>query len=196
MSKMPGQILIAYDFSDSSALALRHALNLALAEGREREFHFLLVLDPHKGIGLRPPKAKVDYTYAEEVQTLAAQEITNAFNDVGVDQDINTIVHVRIGDPAQEILAVADEIGAHLIVMGSHGRKGLKKLVLGSVSERVVREAQCPVTVTRERTYADVKRDKIVDATADQRGEHYVAPHRFHYTPAQGTKRDKAWVLY
>jgi nucleotide-binding universal stress UspA family protein len=196
MKKQPGQILIAYDFSDSSVVALHHGLNLALAEGREREFHFLLVLDPHKGIGLKPPTGKVDYTYAEEVQQLATEEIKSAFNSVGVDQDVHTIIHVRIGDPAEEILQLAEEIGAHLIVMGSHGKKGLKKLVLGSVSERVVREAKCPVTVTRQRTYADVERAEIVDATPEQRGEHYVPPHRFHYHPSHEQKRDKAWILY
>lgn len=196
MSKQPGQILIAYDFSETSALALRYALNLAAAEGREREFHFLSVLDPHSGIGLKPPSGQVDYQYAEEIQTLASKEITAAFDEVGIDRQVHTIVHVRIGDPADEILALAEEIGAHLIVMGSHGRKGLVKLVLGSVSERVVREAKCPVTVTRQRLYADVARAEVVDATPEQRGEAYVPPRRFSYQPANTTTRPKAWALY
>jgi nucleotide-binding universal stress UspA family protein len=59
-------------------------------------------------------------------------------------------VEVRIGDPGVEIAKLATELKAGLIVMSSHGRTGLKHLLLGSVAERVVRTATCPVLVLRK----------------------------------------------
>jgi nucleotide-binding universal stress UspA family protein len=58
---------------------------------------------------------------------------------------------VDIGDPAQTICQVAEELPADVIIMGSHGRTGLKRMLLGSVSEHVVRHAPCPVLVSHER---------------------------------------------
>lgn len=57
---------------------------------------------------------------------------------------------VRSGDPGSEIVGMAKELKAGLIVMPSHGRTGLKHLLLGSVAERVVRTATCPVLVLRK----------------------------------------------
>lgn len=59
-------------------------------------------------------------------------------------------IEVRIGDPGSEIVKVANERKAGLIVMPSHGRTGLTHLLLGSVAERVVRTAACPVLVLRK----------------------------------------------
>lgn len=53
------------------------------------------------------------------------------------------------GDPAYEIVAAAKEIGADLIVMGTHGRSGFGRLVLGSVAEQVLRKAPCPVLTVK-----------------------------------------------
>lgn len=56
---------------------------------------------------------------------------------------------VRFGDPGQQITRFAKEIGAELIVLPSHGRTGLKHLLIGSVAERVARMANCPVLILR-----------------------------------------------
>lgn len=71
-------------------------------------------------------------------------------------------VHARIGRAAEEILGLARDVGADLIFIGSHGRVGVQRLLRGSVSERVVREARCPVMVVRATTYDDVDLVKIV----------------------------------
>ncbi len=187
----PGQILVAYDFSKPSELALQHALNLAL-EDTERDFHFLVVLDPSKGLGLKKNET-VDFKYAEEVHEITQQRIANVFNKLDRGGQVNMLVHVRIGDPLKVILTLAREVGAHLIVLGSHGRTGAKRLLLGSVSERVVREALCPVLVTRERGYQDVKRLEIIEVEKDD--EEYVSARPFHYNSG-GPMRPKAWSLY
>ena len=68
---------------------------------------------------------------------------------------------VVTGDPAVEVLQTAARCGIDLIVMATHGRKGLRRLVLGSVAERVVREAQCPVlTVKRKAARAGASRTR------------------------------------
>ena len=56
---------------------------------------------------------------------------------------------VVIGDPGHEITTLAERAGADLIVLNSHGRTGLKRLLIGSVAERVIRLAHCPVLVLR-----------------------------------------------
>jgi nucleotide-binding universal stress UspA family protein len=63
-------------------------------------------------------------------------------------------VDVMMGDPAVEILQAAKRRGADLIVMATHGRKGLRHLVLGSVAEHVVREAPCPVLTVKPKAPA------------------------------------------
>ena len=66
------------------------------------------------------------------------------------DRYVGLALHVFVGDPGQEITALAERLGAELIVLPSHGRTGLKRLLIGSVAERVVRLAHCPVLVLRK----------------------------------------------
>jgi nucleotide-binding universal stress UspA family protein len=187
----PPQILVAFDFSETSELALQHALNLAF-ESPPRDFHFLVALEPRKGLGLRANEV-IDYQYTEEVQAIATKHIGNAIAKLDRGGEVSMLVHVRIGDPVTEILSLAEEVGASLILVGSHGRQGVERMLLGSVSERVVREALCPVMVARERTYENVRRSKIIDAPNDE--PEYVPPHRYHHDSGAPI-RPKAWALY
>ena len=67
--------------------------------------------------------------------------------------DVRAERRLEVGDPATEVLRVAAELPADLIVMGTHGRTGLGRLLLGSVAEQVMRRAACPVlTVSRPAT--------------------------------------------
>ena len=195
MNKHPSQIIVAYDFSDSAELALRHAFDLA-SEDDTRQFHFLVALDPKKGIGLKKNE-KIDFEYTQEVQELATKRIENSLEEAGYGGDITMLVHVRIGGPAEEVLSLAEEVGANLVLVGSHGRTGVKRMLLGSVSEEIVRAAKCPVMVAREREYVDTKRSKIIDVPegAEARGPEYVPPHRFSYKSSAPT-RSNAWALY
>ncbi len=70
--------------------------------------------------------------------------------------------HFRFGKPAKEIVQLAVDFGADLVVIGTHGRKGLTRLVLGSVAEQVVRDAPCQVLVVRK---------KKMDRPAEQRDQ-------------------------
>lgn len=195
MSKHPSQIIVAYDFSDTAELALRQAITLA-SQDATREFHFLVALDPRKGLGLKKNET-IDFEYTEEVQELATKRIQNSLDESGFGGEISMLVHVRIGEAGKEVLTLAEEVGANLILCGSHGRTGVKRMLLGSVSEEIVRSAKCPVLVAREREYVDTKRSKIIDVPEGdpERGPAYVPPHRFKYRSSAPT-RDDSWALY
>jgi nucleotide-binding universal stress UspA family protein len=64
-------------------------------------------------------------------------------------------LHVRLGEPAREIVTFAEHVKAELIVLPSHGRTGLSRLLIGSVAERVVRMAHCPVLILRGLSHKD-----------------------------------------
>jgi len=68
------------------------------------------------------------------------------------DESVSVELRVETGDPAHEILRVARDIPCDLIVIGTHGRTGLRRLLLGSVAEQVVRKATCPVVTIKSLT--------------------------------------------
>ena len=73
------------------------------------------------------------------------EQVSKLFSDAGYEADTD----VRVGSPESEIIACANERAADLIVMGSHGSTGLERLLVGSVSERVIGLAECPVWVVK-----------------------------------------------
>jgi nucleotide-binding universal stress UspA family protein len=81
---------------------------------------------------------------ADRVTTEAAEQVAAS--------DLSVEVVVREGDPRTAIVDEADECNADLIVVGSHGRTGLKRLIMGSVAQSVVAHAHCSVEVVRRRT--------------------------------------------
>jgi nucleotide-binding universal stress UspA family protein len=67
-------------------------------------------------------------------------------------------IHARLGPAAEALIQLAADVDAEVIVVGTHGRHGLQKLVLGSVAQRLVETAPCPVLVARPRDYAGIER--------------------------------------
>ncbi len=78
-----------------------------------------------------------------------AQRAVELVKRMGGSHGVDVVTEVREGDPAETILACAERIEADAIVAGTHGRSGLKRHVLGSVAERLVRHATCPVMTVR-----------------------------------------------
>ena len=76
---------------------------------------------------------------------------------------INTLV--RVGSPAREIVEVATDLNADIIVISTHGRTGFKHVLIGSVAENVVQRAPCPVLIVREREHEFLAQQRI-DAAA------------------------------
>ncbi|MBL8797556.1 MAG: universal stress protein [Planctomycetia bacterium] len=132
-------ILHPTDFSERSALALR--LAGALARDHGARLVILHVAVPPPAImmeGVAVPAAEID------LKPLWAQlRKVKPADAVPVDYQLVE------GDPAAEVMRIADEIGADVIVMGTHGRTGLGRLLMGSVAEQVVRKATCPVLTVK-----------------------------------------------
>ncbi|AGA29173.1 universal stress protein [Singulisphaera acidiphila] len=142
-------ILAPTDFSKHAAKAVRYAC--LLAERLGAELHLLHALSDIVPVGpdpmLTPVLPPEYYTEAKE-QALAALDRTLE-PDWGQPAAIKT--SVSWGDPVEEIVAYAREEAIDLIVVATHGRTGLSHVLLGSVAERIVREAPCPVLTIRDR---------------------------------------------
>jgi nucleotide-binding universal stress UspA family protein len=140
------RILCPIDFSEFSAGAAAHAGALARHYGARLTFlHVAWVQVPPSSFGAAPGPLLLD-----EAALQALEDDVRAFARPRVDPSVTTEVRVVQGATATEILEVADEMAASLIVLGTHGRSGFERLMLGSTAEKVLRKAKCPVlTVPR-----------------------------------------------
>jgi nucleotide-binding universal stress UspA family protein len=134
-------IVVPLDFSEQSFRALDRALEMVQSPSHVHVIHVLQDLTvgvPEFALGVLERERQV-------------REVTQALYDKFADERHRGLrVHVRFGDPGSDIAKYAEEVQADLIVMPSHGRTGLKRLLIGSVAERVVRLAGCPVMVLKE----------------------------------------------
>lgn len=150
-------ILHPTDFSDAAAQSLQLARSLA------RDYGAKLVI-----LGVVEPMPPVSEIYvpvgemAGQVEELRRQvaKIASTIGDVPVEQ------HALQGSPGHSIVAVAEECQADLIVMGTHGRSGLSRLVMGSIAEYVMRHAHCPVLTVKPGAAERVPHEDAATATA------------------------------
>jgi nucleotide-binding universal stress UspA family protein len=134
------------DLSEPSREALDEAADLARRTGAELDLVFVVVPPPQLATDmLVAPAGAAQAVAEEEARTLARWR---ADAEARVDHPVST--HQPLAsDPAAEIVRHAREHHADLVVVGTHGRTGLRRAVMGSVAERVVRSAPCPVLVAR-----------------------------------------------
>lgn len=138
-----GVVLVPIDFSEASLEALDAARPLV---GPPDGLHVIHVLP---GITTTDPGVIWGNVSDESRIAHASEALEHAVRSRDVP---GANVHVRIagsGNPAWEIVKLAQQIQADLIVLPSHGRHGLSRIAIGSVAERVVRYASCPVLVLR-----------------------------------------------
>ena len=133
----PMVILLATDGSEEARIASRMAAGIA--EGTDSELHLVYVA----GTGGGDPRV---YEQMRQSSRALLDEQAEKMRDAGAKI---TKKHLRNGRPGQEIVALAEELGAGLIVMGGRGLGGMKRALMGSVSDSVVRHAHCPVMVAR-----------------------------------------------
>lgn len=187
----PVQVVVAYDFTASAEEALVRAIDVA-CRAPHHVLHVIAAIDPRDGLPVAPTR-HVDYDYAERIQKLVSERVTTAFAARHATSEVHFFVHARIGRPADEILRLAKEVGADLVFIGSHGKTGLDRFVLGSVSERVVREAQCPVMVARAKTYEPVELLQVYKFEHDRPA--YTPPHRYSYVDQRVLLRPNEWPI-
>jgi len=140
-------ILVALDFSEVSRQALAWAI--AYAAASRAEVHTVHVVDRHFHRGDLAADPSALKRGLDQVHAEAAAELKRQVTDEHRARVTALHEHVAIGRPPDEILAVATEIDAGLIVLGSHGKGAVERALLGSVAERVVRGARCPVVVVK-----------------------------------------------
>ena len=136
-------ILCPTDFSDISTKAEAYATALAARYDAALQ---LLHVDPPTPVMSPYGEIPVDIRLFEEQRQQAEADLAAA-RDRARAAGVAADASVRGGHPAREILAVADELHADLVVLGTHGRGGVEHLLLGSVAEKVMRKAPCPVMV-------------------------------------------------
>jgi nucleotide-binding universal stress UspA family protein len=135
-------ILAAIDFSDTSSLVVQEAVELARRK-HAAQLHFLHV-------NATPmDDAERDAQQAELLEWLGVRLKGSA----AVPQGVSVVGHLQSGDPAKLILEMAGDLSADMVVVGTHGRKGIQRLLLGSVAAAVVKDCGCPVLVVRAKVH-------------------------------------------
>jgi len=138
---LPARILVATDFSEAASAAFDYAIDLAKAlHAKITALHVyeLPIYGFPSGTFVAPPEL------ATSIMTAAEQSLSNECA-ARAKLDVPIVQVVRQGLPWEEVHRVADEAGAGLIVIGTHGRKGLSHALLGSVAEKIIRTATRPV---------------------------------------------------
>jgi nucleotide-binding universal stress UspA family protein len=146
-------IVVGTDYSSASELALERAFELG-AEKPNAELHVLHVLadeldaSPANGIGASPPPLS---SATISLQEHVARAVSAFQVRTGRTPFKRLVTHVRTDEPSVEIAQLAAEVAADLVVLGTHDRHGLPRLLLKSVTEAVARFAPCSVLVVRSK---------------------------------------------
>ncbi|HLG29040.1 MAG TPA: universal stress protein [Candidatus Brocadiales bacterium] len=138
------KILCPYDFSESSSHALRYAIEFASAY--KAKLYLLHVFDI-RVLDYGEPIYGISIPTKDAIGTIKTELANSIPEKVKNELQVETIV--VSGVPFYEIIKFANENGIDLIVMGTHGRTGIAHILLGSVAEKVVRKASCPVLTVR-----------------------------------------------
>ena len=133
-------ILVPVDFSDCSKKALQYAVPFAKQFCAELKLLHVVELHP-AGSEMAPYDFENVADGRKELQALQKT----------LGDSVTSSIFVRTGTPYLEIAEAARELGADLIVISTHGRKGFSRMFFGSTTEKIVRNAPCPVLIVRER---------------------------------------------
>ena len=146
------KILVATDFTESSQAAadigLEFAQTLRVPLVLMHAYPILATI--YSGVPMAPSQ---DYALQYEK---AAREALEKERARLAARGAEVVPLLRAGTPWEEILSTAQEVKADLIIVGTHGRRGLPRALLGSVAEKVVRLAPCPVLVVRQPTMVPI----------------------------------------
>jgi nucleotide-binding universal stress UspA family protein len=152
MSIFPTKILLATDGSKEAKLAFASAAELS--EKTDSELHVVYVghmpLVSYESPGATILDPDLLGRMQEDAKQEARTKLDEQMQQVGQTAGEVAEMHARVGRPDAEIVGLADELDAGLIVLGSRGLGPLRRALMGSVSDSVVRHAQCPVLIVRE----------------------------------------------
>lgn len=148
---IPKTILVPVDFSDTSEKALDYAVDLAKSLGAK-----VVILHAYE----LPVYGFPDGAFVATVEMATrimngAQAALQACVEKRKASGVEMKIELRQGNPVDEVHSVADAVGADLICVGTHGRRGIARALLGSVAEQVIRTAKKPVLAIRGEAKAD-----------------------------------------
>ena len=138
-----GRILVPIDFSEHSQKALRYALAFAHQFGAEVTLVHIVEQMVYPGDWMYPPLAVTDFA------TEKREEMISRLQSLDAGSGVKTQHIVRIGRAWQEIIEIAQEMKSDMLILATHGYTGLKHVLLGSVAEKIIRHAPCPVLTVR-----------------------------------------------
>jgi len=158
---MYDRIVVLLDGSELAEQVLPHVAEIA--RGRGSELHLLSIIPTTvpmvaAGVDAYPLRMSAELLALETMERERVEDELDAYlREVAerlADVAASTRVVTRFGRPAEEILQYAEEVGADLIAMSTHGRSGISRWVYGSVADKVLRGAHCPVLLVRVRPSA------------------------------------------
>lgn len=192
-------IVAGVDYSETGALALESAFELAAHEA-ESEVHAVNIVRNYGEFveleGASPTPYRLSMADAQKRLHDYLTDHATAFTKRTGKTFKRCVSHIRLEFAAEEIAQLAADVHADLVVVGTHGRRGLRRLFLGSVAEGVVRLAQCPVLVVRPKGEAGavpkieppcprcVETRKATDGKemwCEQHRERHGQRHTYHY---------------
>lgn len=138
------RILVPTDGSDGVERAIRHAVDLAVDHGAT--VHALYVVNSASYAGM---PMESSWEGIDEMLRADAEDAVSMVEALGDDYEVPVETAILDGSPSKEIVRYAETEGCDLIVMGTHGRGGIDRLLLGSVAEKVVRSSSVPVLTVR-----------------------------------------------
>jgi nucleotide-binding universal stress UspA family protein len=175
------RIVVGVDWSDTGDHALQHAVELA-KQLPNTELHVTHVIPADPGLHdarkldefSREIPSRLSDLRRHVTQVCAPPAGSASFH-------LDTCFHIRIGKPAPAIHQVAVDIDAHVIVVGTHGRTGVEKFMLGSVAEELVRTSRVTVVVARPKNFEGLaKSERLEPARPGQSPGAVVAVDRVH----------------
>ena len=151
-------VLVATDFGAASESALNYGRELARTFGAN--LHVLHVIE-NPILWAGPESATVDFMAVQrDLESGARAALDKVVTPEDRDQ-LRAVTIVRTGPPALEIVGYANDVGADVIIMGTHGRGFIGHMFMGSVAERVVRIAGCPVLTVRHPEHEFLRPDAL-----------------------------------
>ena len=140
------KILVPTDFSTPADEALERAVELARLTGAE--LHLLHAYELPTTMGVVDVPLALPQEFFDRVREAAQSQLEERVKNL-TSGGVEARAHLTLDTPSRAILDVAEKLGADLIVMGTHGRTGMRHVLLGSVAERTVRLATCPVLTVK-----------------------------------------------
>ncbi len=149
MSIFPAKILLATDGSEEATLAAKTAADITDKTGSE--LHLVHTRQMPLYVDESPTeRMEVSKSLEETLKEAAQRTLDSQVEQIKRAGGNVTQTHIRLGRPDKEIVALAHELNVGLIVIGSRGMGGIRRALMGSVSDSVVRHAHCPVLVVRK----------------------------------------------